>query len=157
MIESYIESIVLYSKIQSIYKLSLAEVIVENGKLFNILNAVCKEMLTNNDISITIKISAIIRLAIATTEYKENCKNYLLSLLQTDRIDINFRYKTILSIEKNKKLIDFAYYTIPLLLYFANEETIDTMHRLLACQNLLANYKELDFTQIESFLISYIV
>jgi hypothetical protein len=103
---------------------------------YNILNN-CLQTLV--DIPIPCKILAIVFLS-KCSELLDDCIKHFKSILTNNFIECDFKYKMILSIENvhklNKKTIIY-----PLLQIFALHPINFTTYRIIACQNLLQNYK----------------
>jgi hypothetical protein len=119
---------------------------------YKALDIVCSE-LRNSDISIPCQINAIIML-MKNTDYRENSNKYFIMLINDLNIDCDYRYKTILSLEK-KDVKDFNYFIKNSCIEFLNNEKNMTMYRILSAQYLLQNCEIEEKDKIQDILLGF--
>ena len=102
----------------------------ENGYIA--LECVCKQMI---DLPTPCKIEAICML-MKSDMFKNKCKEYFCFLINDYNIECNFRYKTILSLEK-QSIKNKDYYLKESCISFLDRETNAITHRILSSQYLL--------------------
>ena len=93
------------------------------------------------DISVTCHIDAILFL-MDCDKFKITCNEQFCKIIDNPKLECEFRYKTILSIENrldDKEKIE--YYTVNATRCFIDNETNYTMYRILGCQLLLQCYR----------------
>jgi len=120
---------------------------------FSVLNTVCNGM---SDMPTPCAIEAVF-LLMSSPDYTEQCIGYLCSLVSDDEIDCDYRYKILLSLEKqsniqNKEL--YLYNGMFCYLFFSKNMT---MYRILAAQYLLQKMKldERDIEEIQNIILSF--
>jgi hypothetical protein len=156
-LENYINELCLNSKLPLKYKILLvesliSEIYIETESKYKIskygydtLNKLC-DMFTsieNSDIPTLIKINNI-KILMKCDKYRNESIKYFTSILKNNNIDIDFKYKSILSLENEKFNIDSTknFYLKELLqIFFSNiisEYTIDLYrYKLLSGQCIL--------------------
>ena len=85
------------SNLSSMLKLKCANILVDYDNEYNALDIVCSDF--DNIISSSCKVDAIVTLY-KNECYRENAKKYFINFINDLTMDSEFRYKTILSIEK---------------------------------------------------------
>jgi hypothetical protein len=120
---------------------------------FQVLNIVCHSM---SDMPTPCCIEAVFML-MTSDDYKEQCIEYLCSLLSDEEIDCDYRYKIILSLEKKQKIINKDLYLYNGLFCFLLFNKNMTMYRVLAAQYLLQKIKldEKDIDDIENIIFAF--
>jgi hypothetical protein len=94
------------------------------------------------DIGTPFKIEFVKMLA-NSSEYLEKAKNYFCAIIEDDRIDCEFRFKSAQSMEENLFILTEAY------LCFIKNERNKLLYRILAGQSLLQRCKLKDGREIE--------
>ena len=95
------------------------------------LNHVCSNL---NDMSTPCRVEAICML-MENLKYQEEANEYFKSIIQDKKIDCDFRYKTILSLEN--KNIEAEYFLRSACITFLTDVENMTMYRILSAQYLL--------------------
>lgn len=116
------------------------------------LDIVCSE-LRSSDISIPCQIDAICIL-MRNEDYKENSNKYFVLLIDDLSIDCDYRYKTILSLER-KDIKDFKFFIKNSCIKFLNNNKNMTMYRILSAQYLLQNCELEEKTQVQDILLDF--
>lgn len=107
------------------------------------LDSVCQKMLKELDFPTPYKIDTITTL-MQNSEYRTQCDEYFRSVINDSRIDCDYRYKCILSLEKKKlPQEDVRLYMTNSCLDFLNNKENKIMYRILSGQYLL-QHCELD-------------
>jgi len=119
---------------------------------YKALDIVCSE-LRNSDISIPCQIDALVTL-MKNSEYINNSNNYLKLFINDLKIDCDYRYKTILSLEK-KNINDYKFFIKNACLEFLNNDKNMTMYRILAAQYLLQHCEVEEKIQIQDILLGF--
>lgn len=104
-------------------------------KGYYVLNHVCKKI---DDISTPCRIEAICSL-MECEKYKYESDEYFRNIINDSRIDCDYRYKSILSLE-NKSQIESKYFIKNSFLDFLMNTQNRTLYRILAAQYLLQKY-----------------
>lgn len=117
---------------------------------YNSINIVCSTM--DNDLSTPYKIDVIYML-MENEEYYINSCQYFLKIINDDKINCDYRYKAILSLENKKDKIPKINYYISnsLINYILNEKNL-IMYRILSGQYLLIIKNEYN---VESILLEF--
>ena len=97
-----------------------------------------------------------IAMLMETDEYKDNCNRYLLELINNDKINSDFRYKMILSLE-NKNIKNKLFYLTNAFLEFIKNEQNILNYRILAGQYLLqkCDIEQIEKNKIQNILYSF--
>lgn len=90
-------------------------------------------------------------------KYKTSADKYFREIIKDKRIDCDFRYKTILSLERDNTIIDKKYFLKNSCLDFIRDSDNRTMYRILAGQYLLQKRycNDLETFTVETFLIGF--
>jgi hypothetical protein len=104
---------------------------------YEALNHVCATL--DKDLATPFKVETICRLMKNET-YKRESLKYFLQIINNQVLDCDYRYKTILSLEK-RGLILKDYFIFESCIEFLRHSFNFVMYQILACQNLLQNYK----------------
>jgi hypothetical protein len=157
LIETYIRDICFDSDISIELKIVLAQALnmeKTNGKIsdysFSVLNNIC-ELFSNSldeKIPTPIKVDTI-RMLMKSNEHSSQALNYFTKITNDKNIECEFRYKTILCLEKEEN--DF--YIFEAMYSFLRGCYNQTSFRILAAQYLLKGKKNLE--SVENFLISF--
>jgi hypothetical protein len=120
---------------------------------FYVLDTVCHSM---SDMPTPCCIEAVFIL-MTTPDYTEQCIGYICSLLSDDEIDCDYRYKIILSLEKQDKIKNKELYLYNSLFCFLLFPKNTTMYRILAAQYLLQKItlEEQDIQDIENIIFTF--
>jgi hypothetical protein len=91
-------------------------------------------------------------------KYKEESSQYFIKVIDDDRIDCDYRYKSILSLER-KKIRDIKFHLYKSLMSFSRNSNNLMMYRILSSQYLLQSIKELmsddEIKEIEQNLLEF--
>ena len=109
---------------------------------YKALNCVCERLKTEVDFPTPCKIDAICML-MENSEYKDLSDVYFKEVINDMKLDCDYRYKSILSLEKKESIKDSKFYIHNACLEFLNNSINQTMYRILSGQYLLQQY-ELD-------------
>ena len=116
------------------------------------LNIVCSRL--TDELATPYKIDVICSL-MENEKYKEESSRYFIKVIDDNRIDCDYRYKSILSLERKK--IRFHLYKS--LLSFSRNRNNLMMYRILSSQYLLQSIKELmtedEIKEIEQTLLEF--
>ena len=120
---------------------------------FSVLNTVCNSM---SDMPTPCVIEAVFLLMISP-EYVERCIGYLCSLLCDEDIECDYRYKILMSLEKQSKIQNKELYLYNGMFCFLLFGKNMTMYRILAGQYLLQkmNLNEEDTKEVENIILSF--
>ena len=120
---------------------------------FKVLNDVCSNM---SDMPTPCCIEAVFLLMI-TNDYKEQCVEYLCSLVSDEELECDYRYKILLSVEKHPEIENKEFYLYNGFFCFLLFQKNMTMYRILAGQYLLQKLKleEVDITEIQQIILSF--
>jgi len=120
---------------------------------FQVLNIVCHTM---SDIPTPCCIEAVF-LLMCSDDYTEECSNYLCSILSDEEIDCDYRYKILLSLEKQSEIKNKDLYLYNGLFCFLLFDKNRTMYRILSAQYLLQKItlEEDDIEEIENIILSF--
>lgn len=109
----------------------------------------------------------LIKLLMKSPEYKQQARDHFFSIINDEKIDCNYRYKAILSLEHKPEKKDEPtkedLLTIEKMKYFISESCLEfiknnknkTMLRILAGQYLLKTHEEKCDSEVERILISF--
>ena len=140
-LEHFLFKICEKSKISSFLKLECAKSLHnfnedrEYGYIS--INNVCKDNINFTYLATPCKIDAIC-LLMKSDIFKNECRTYFIDIINNVLIECNFRYKTILSLEK-KDIKNKDFYLKESCIEFLDKNTNLTTHRILSAQYLLQN------------------
>ena len=124
------------SNISSLLKITIAKSICYFNKKkdigYQILDYVCKNM---SDVATPCQIEAVC-LLMEHTDYKTQSKQYFCNIINNEKLECDYRYKTILSLE-NKNILDYLDFLSHAALEFFNKKTNRTFYRILSAQVLM--------------------
>lgn len=110
---------------------------------YKALNNVCKIIINDSDFPTPCKIDAVCML-METDDYKKEVDTYFRDIINDSKLDCDYRYKTILSLEKRNgisstdcKLLNTKFYMTNACSDFLNNSINKTMYRILSGQYLL--------------------
>jgi hypothetical protein len=116
------------------------EIVLRNKKrmsqAYKALDIVCKDI---KNLPTPCRIEAVCSL-MKSDKYKTNCNNYFQNIIVDQTIECDFRYRTILSLEK-RDIKNKEFYLKSTLIEFMYHNTNRIMYRILAAQYLLQNIK----------------
>lgn len=112
------------------------------------INYVCSISIMDETLPTLLKVSTI-SLLMTSDEYKTEALSYFFTIINNPNLDCSYRYKTVLSLERNDNILNKDFYIYKSCLEFSRKTFNDIMHRLLACQNILQNYSSFDENLIE--------
>ena len=122
---------------------------------YEALDYVCSTL--DPDLATPFKVETICKL-MRNEKYKTNALKYFLNVINNEVLDCDYRYKTILSLEK-RGLVLQDYFIFESCLEFLGKTFNFTMYRILSSQNLLQNFSTaIDETKrnfIETTLLSF--
>jgi hypothetical protein len=128
-----------YEKVENARKLTEQEYTYNALLGYISLNNVYKEMYKNNNISTILKVEAI-NLLSNCVDYVDDINEYIKDIISNINLDIEFRYKLILSIEHFNLEKDIKMKLInDNLIIILNHKENNIMYRILAGQYLLQN------------------
>lgn len=121
---------------------------------YNALNAVCESFFDERGASIPtpVKVDAIY-LLMASKTYRDNVLEYFVRITNNQDLDCEYRYKLILTLETRVK--ESAWYLERSCVAFLTNASNWTMHRILASQYLLSNFKDSPNDQVMEILLSF--
>ena len=122
-------------------------------KAYSALDIVCETL--DDDLSTPYKVETIFML-MKNEEYKNQALQYFLKIINNFLLDCDYRYKTILSIEKRG--IEFhKFYTLKSCMEFIQQSCNYTIYKILASQNILQNCEPDPETKmvVENALLSF--
>ena len=119
---------------------------------YKALNIICQDM---NDVPTPSKIDAVCLLMCHKT-YKKQSLQYFCNIINNTKLDCDYRYKTILSLE-NKEVLSKTYFLRESAIEFFKERKNRTLYRILAGQFLIQKCKPTKKTRdnIELTLMSF--
>ena len=106
---------------------------------YETLNIICSRL--GNELATPYKIDVICSL-MENEKYKEESSLYFIKIIEDNRIDCDYRYKSILSLER-KKISDIKFHLYKSLMSFSRNSNNLMMYRILSSQYLLQSIKEL--------------
>jgi hypothetical protein len=119
------------------------------------LNIVCSRL--GNELATPYKIDVICSL-MENEKYKDDSSLYFIKVIDDDRIDCDYRYKSILSLER-KKISNIKFHLYKSLMSFSRNSNNLMMYRILSSQYLLQSIKELmtdvEIKEIEQNLLEF--
>lgn len=121
---------------------------------YKALNNVCSKMCDEIDFPTPCRIDAI-HMLMENIEYKNESNIYFKEVINDDKIDCDYRYKSILSLEKKQNISNRQYFITNVCLEFVNNNKNRTMYRILSGQYLLQNCKLEETKQKDIYNILY--
>lgn len=122
---------------------------------YETLNIICSRL--TNELATPYKIDVICSL-MENEQYKEESSLYFIKVIDDNRIDCDYRYKSILSLER-KKIRDVKFHLYKSLLSFLRNRNNLMMYRILSSQYLLQSIKELmteeEIKEVEQNLLEF--
>jgi hypothetical protein len=122
---------------------------------YETLNIICSRL--GNELATPYKIDVICSL-MENEKYKEESSLYFIKIIEDNRIDCDYRYKSILSLER-KKISDIKFHLYKSLLSFLRNRNNLMMYRILSSQYLLQSIKELmtenEIKEVEQNLLEF--
>ena len=103
---------------------------------YEIINIVCSKF-KNSDVPTPCQIESI-HLLMKVEKYKEQSNSYFINIINDEKINCDYRYKTILSLEK-KDILEYKFFIKNACIEFLNNINNMTMYRILSAQYLLQN------------------
>ena len=119
---------------------------------YDALNYVCG-FLNESDVSITCQIDAIFML-MKISKHKENANFYFKDIINNEKIECDFRYKTILSLEK-QDIEEYKFFIQNACLEFLKNSKNKTMYRILSGQYLLQNCNNENIDYIQDIILNF--
>ena len=158
VLEKYLHEICMNSNISSLLKITIAKSICFFDKKkdigYQILDYVCKNM---SDVATPCQIEAVC-LLMENTDYKTQSKQYFCNIINNEKLECDYRYKTILSLE-NKNILDYLDFLSHAALEFFYKKTNRTFYRILSAQVLMQICKSkldsISLTNIENTLLEF--
>jgi len=156
LLKEFLKEISEKSKIHIDFKLNTAKIMCAiNGKDdlgYKSLYKICKSKDFLN-IPTPVKIDTIFIL-MKNSKYKTQSKRLFCNIVNNNKLNIDFRYKSILSLE-NK--IEDIYFIRESFISFINNENNNTRYKILAGQYLLRKCKlsKINFSNIEKILLAF--
>ena len=152
ILEKYLYAICVRCKISSFLKITAAKSLCYFNKTnevgFNALNVVCKNM--ENDVATPCKIDTVCLLMLHPV-YKKQSLKYFCQIINNLKLECDYRYKTILSLE-NKDIPSRGYFIKESASEFFENKKNQTLYRILAGQYLIQKSKikgkELEKTEL---------
>lgn len=120
---------------------------------YSALNEVCKTL--DDELSTPCKVETLFIL-MKNQEYKNEALEYFIKITNNQVLDCDYRYKTILSIEK-RGIELHKFFTLGLCLEFIKQSFNYTIYKILASQNILQNCEpDVETSQmVENTLLSF--
>jgi hypothetical protein len=122
---------------------------------YETLNIICSRL--GNELATPYKIDVICSL-MENEKYKEESSLYFIKIIDDNGIDCDYRYKSILSLER-KKIRDVKFHLYKSLLSFMRNINNLMMYRILSSQYLLQSIKELmtddELKEVEQNLLEF--
>jgi len=158
LLEKYLHEICINSNISSLLKITIAKSICYFDKKkdigYEILNYVCQNM---SDVATPCQIEAVC-LLMEHSNFKTESKQYFCNIINDEKLECDYRYKTIISLE-NKNISDYLDFLAYTALKFFYKKTNRTFYRILAAQILIQKCKSnldlSDHTNIENTLLEF--
>lgn len=156
ILEKYLYEICTNCKISSFLKITAAKSLCYFDKKkeigYKALNTICEDM---EDVATPCKIDAVCLLMLYN-KYKQQSRDYFVTIINNMNLDCDFRYKTILSLE-NKDIPNKNYFIHESIVEFFNNTFNRTMYRILAGQYIIqkCNPKKEDKDNVETILLSF--
>ena len=140
LLEKYLHEICMNSNISSLLKITITKSICYFDKKkdigYEILNYVCQNM---SDVATPCQIEAVC-LLMEHSNFKTESKQYFCNIINDEKLECDYRYKTILSLE-NKNISDYLDFLSYTALKFFYKQTNRTFYRILAAQMLIQKCK----------------
>jgi hypothetical protein len=128
---------------------------------YKALKNVCHDISKDSEFPTPCKIDAVCML-METDDYKLDTCTYFKDIIDDVNLNCDFRYKTILSLEKRGgvsssdcKLLNIKFYITESCLKFLSNIKNKIMYRILSCQYLLQNCELDEETKIKAYNILY--
>jgi hypothetical protein len=102
---------------------------------FDALNTVCK---ISHELPTPVRIEAICMM-MENDKYKTETNSYFIQVINDDKINCDYRYKTILSLENKKQILNKGFFQNEAFTSFFFNNKNMTMYRILSGQYLLQN------------------
>ena len=158
VLEKYLHEICMNSNISSLLKITIAKSICYFDKKkdigYQILDYVCKNM---SDVATPCQIEAVC-LLMEHADYKTQSKQYFCNIINNEKLECDYRYKTILSLE-NKNILDYLDFLSHAALEFFYKKTNRTFYRILCGQVLMQTCKSklhsISLINIENTLLEF--
>lgn len=156
ILEKYLYAMCMKCKISTFLKITAAKSLCyfnpEKELGYKALDTVCKDM---EDFATPCKIEAVCLLMLHTT-YKKQSLQYFCNIINNLKLDCDYRYKTILSLE-NKEIPTRVYFIKESALLFFKNQNNRTLYRILAGQYLIqkTKIKGKELEQTELILMSF--
>jgi hypothetical protein len=156
ILEKYLYEICTNCSISSFLKITVAKSLCyfdqEREFGYKALDYVCQNMI---NVATPCQIDTVC-LLMNHSNYKQEARNYFCKIINDEKIDCDYRYKTILSLE-NKEIKDFLYFFKESSLEFFKNDKNRTMYRILAGHVLIQKCKlpTTEIENIEFMLISF--
>jgi hypothetical protein len=119
------------------------------------LNVICSRL--GNELATPYKIDVICSL-MENEKYKKQSTQYFIKIIEDNEIECDYRYKSILSLER-KKINDVKFHLYKSLLSFTRNKNNLMMYRILSSQYLLQSIKELmsedEIKEVENCLLDF--
>lgn len=156
ILEKYLYAMCMKCKISTFLKITAAKSLCyfnpEKELGYKALDTVCKDM---EDVATPCQIEAVCLLMLHTT-YKKQSLRYFCNIINNLKLDCDYRYKTILSLE-NKEIPARVYFIKESALLFFKNQNNRTLYRILAGQYLIqkTKIKGKELEQTELTLMSF--
>ena len=156
ILEKYLYDMCMKCKISTFLKITAAKSLCyfnpEKELGYKALDTVCKDM---EDVATPCQIEAVCLLMLHTT-YKKQSLQYFCNIINNLKLDCDYRYKTILSLE-NKEIPARVYFIKESALLFFKNQNNRTLYRILAGQYLIqkTKIKGKELEQTELTLMSF--
>ena len=156
ILEKYLYAMCMKCKISTFLKITAAKSLCyfnpERELGYKALDTVCKDM---EDVATPCQIEAVCLLMFHTT-YKKQSLQYFCNIINNLKLDCDYRYKTILSLE-NKEIPARVYFIKESALLFFKNQNNRTLYRILAGQYLIqkTKIKGKELEQTELTLMSF--
>jgi hypothetical protein len=156
ILEKYLYAMCMKCKISTFLKITAAKSLCyfnpEKELGYKALDTVCKDM---EDVATPCQIEAVCLLMLHTT-YKKQSLQYFCNIINNLKLDCEYRYKTILSLE-NKEIPARVYFIKESALLFFKNQNNRTLYRILAGQYLIqkTKIKGKELEQTELTLMSF--
>ena len=157
ILEKYLHRICTHSSIPSTFKLMCAKTIcfsdLDNIDGFKLLDIICKDI---SELPTPCKIDAVC-LLMCNKHFKDNAKKYFCNIINNDKIDCDFRYKTILSLDNKPDILFKKFFIKESAIHFLSNIKNMTMYRILASQLLLLHCEitDIEKTHIEKTIMDF--
>ena len=163
ILREYLSEICQNSHISVLLKIISAMGIYEYNETddlgYNCINFVYSQI--NETISTPYKID-LVKILMKNIKYREQTQKYFFDIITNSKLDINFIYKFILSLENNKKSEEeknFKFFIFQGSKYIIFSDERPERFRILSAQNLLQNFSEImeqeEIEKIQSVLLSF--